>query len=153
MLALLPISFSALSEMEDAILNSKTELSKISENRWKAILAKDEQAALKARVEATEKTLEGCKTIARYVGNFSTPIAREIEEQREGVAREFEKVRYTKDPEQLHSWMKTHLLPLVNNSERMAHVVVSSTSKMRGLEADFHKWTGGKQGSSGQSKS
>lgn len=137
----LPIDISVLNEMESAILNSKMELSRISESRWKAILAKDERAALKARVEAAEKTLEGCRTITTYLENFSTPIARGIQKQQESVAREFERVRYTKDPSELHGWMKMRLFPLVNSSERMAHVVASSTSRMRGLDIDFHKWT------------
>ena len=141
----MPVNLGALSEMETTIQNSKSDLARISENRWRANLAKDDQAALRARVEAAEKTLEGCAAIAKYVGSFSTPIAREIERRREAVAREFEGVRQTKDPWELHSWIKLQLLPLVNTSERMAHVTASSTGKMRGLDIGFHRWTGTKQ--------
>lgn len=134
--------------MEGTILNSKMELARISESRWKAILAKDERAALKARVEAAEKTLEGCRKITTYLENFSTPIAREMQRQQESVTKEFEKVRHTKDPSELHAWMKMQLFPLVNSSERMAHVVASSTGRMRGLNVDFHKWAASKSTSS-----
>ncbi len=144
-MAQLPVNLGTLNEMETAIQNSKADLSRISESRWKAILAKDERAALRARVEAAEKTLEGCHAIAKYVGNFSTPIAHEMERRREAVARDFENVKLTKDPWELHAWIKLQLLPLVNTTERMAHVAASSTGKMRGLDIDFHKWTGAKQ--------
>jgi hypothetical protein len=138
----LPLDIKELSKTENSILESKRELTRISEGRWKAILANDERAALRSRMEAADKTLSCCKTIATYLRNFSTPVAREIEMRQESVKREFEKVRVTQDPWELHSWIKTQLVPLVNTSERMAHVAASSVSKTRGLDMDFHRWTG-----------
>lgn len=142
----MPFDLKELSRAEKTILDSKRELSQISESRWKALMASDERTALHARMEATEKTLNGCKIIARYLGNFSAPIAREIETREKEIRREFDNIRQTKDPWELQVWIKTRLTPFVKSSERLAHVAASSVMKMRGLDVAFHRWTSNTKG-------
>lgn len=142
----MPLNVRELSRIEKSILENKNEVSKILERRSKATLSKDELAALRAWTDASEKTLEGCGAISKYMEHFSRPIARELQASQEATVRGLENVRKTEDRAQFHHWMKTQFIPHVRVSERMAHVAATSMYKTQGRDVDFYRWTGRAKG-------
>jgi vacuolar-type H+-ATPase subunit I/STV1 len=134
---------SALSQagkIEKNLAQLKFDLSKISEERWRAALSRDPNKLMSARMKAAEKTLENCRALAEYVENFSTPLARQITQRETEARRTFDNVRRTNDPKQLHAWIKQQLIPSTRFAERLGHMAASaSMSKER--STDFHRWT------------
>ncbi|MGI0079026.1 MAG: hypothetical protein ACRECH_05330 [Nitrososphaerales archaeon] len=130
---------SQANKLEKSLFQIKLDLSKISEERWHAALSRNQNEVTMARVKAAEKTLENCNTLAKYVANFSTPLARQITEREEEARRTFEKVRRTRDPELLHEWIKEQLIPSTRFAERLGHMAASA-SKFRETGTDFHRW-------------
>jgi len=128
--------------LEKSIARLKLDLSKISEERWRAALSRDHGAVSKARVRAAEKTLENCSTISKYVANFSAPLAREISRREEEARRTFEQVRNTADPELFHRWIKQQLIPSTALAEKLGHLAASASNpSATPQQANFHRWT------------
>lgn len=91
-------------------------------------------------MKAAEKTLENCRALAKYVENFSLPLARQITQREAEARRTFDNVRTTNDPRQLHAWIKQQLIPSTRFAERLGHVAASARMSKEG-RTDFHKWT------------
>jgi hypothetical protein len=127
--------------LEKKIQELKNNIAKISEERWRAALAGDQKAVLRARVKASEKTLENCDTIARYLNYFSSPLSNEIQTRGEKAKTSLQKIKVTSDPTELHKWVKTDLIPPTKMAERLAHLAASSVRKAQGEDLQFHKWT------------
>ena len=144
----MPLNVSELTRLENSILESKLDVSRISATRSKATLSKDERAALRAWTDASEKTLQGCDAISKYLEHFSKPIARQLQVDLDATKDGLEVVKKTNDPEQFHAWMKTQFIPHVKLSESMAHLATSAIHKARGPDMDFHRWTRGGTGKS-----
>ena len=132
---------SDLQNLEQRIQGLKDALSKISEERWRATLSRDQKAVVDARIRASEKTLENCNAIANYVKHLSPPLSKEIQmgEQRARIG--LEEIKRSGDAVQLHKWIKTQLIPHARMSERLGHLAVSSVQKVQGAGIDFHRWT------------
>lgn len=134
------LSLSEVNRLERNISQLKRELSGLSEERWRAALARSDENVFKARVRAIEKTLDNCNAIAEYISHFSAPMGREIQRRELSARKAFEKVRTTRDPKILHSWIKMELIPSTKLAERMAHMTASATKGPRGAGAHFHRW-------------
>src|SRR5487761_1766246 len=134
------MSLSEVNRLERNISQLKRDLSNLSEERWRATLARSEENMFKARVKAVEKTLDNCNTIAKYVSYFSTPMGNEIQRRELNARKTFETIRTTRDPKMLHSWIKEHLIPSTKLAERMAHMTASTTKRVQGASSAFHKW-------------
>ncbi len=135
------MELSEVSRLERSIAQIKRDLSSLSEERWRAALARNEESVFKARVKAVEKTLDNCNAIAKYVSNFSAPVGKEIQRRELNARKTFEIIRSTNDPKILHSWIKEQLIPSTKLAERMAHMTASTSRKVQGASSDFHKWT------------
>ena len=135
-----------LTRLENSILKSKQDIARISEARSKATLSKDERAALRAWADASEKTLEGCGAISKYLDHFSRPIARQLQVGLDATKSGLEAAKRTGDPEEFHAWMKTQFIPHVKLSERMAHLATTTVHKAQGRNVDFHRWVEGGTG-------
>ena len=130
-----------IKQLEERVSKLKSELSKISEERWRAALARDERGTYNARTKAAKKTLENVNAIAKYVANFSEPIAREIESRENEARRTLEQVALTNDPKLFHSWVKDHLVPSAKIAERMGHMAASTAVRLQTDGKSFHKWS------------
>ncbi len=144
----MPLNTKELTRIERSILENKQEVSRILADRSRATLSKDDMAALRAWTDASEKTLDGCNAISRYVEHFSKPIARQLEASLRETSKGLEDVKKSGDPVQFHRWMKTQFVPHVRESERMAHLAASSVYKAQGRDVDLHRWTGNQKQSS-----
>lgn len=133
------MALSQANKLEKNLFQIKLDLSKISEERWRAALSRNQNDVTNARVKAAEKTLENCSTLAKYVANFSIPLARQITEREVEARRTFEEVRRTRDPKLLDEWIKEHLIPSTRFAERLGHMAASA-SKAREGSTDFHRW-------------
>jgi hypothetical protein len=133
-------ALSEASRLEKNLSQIKLDLSKISEERWRAALARDQNGVMNARMKAAEKTLQNCRALAEYVRNFSTPLARQITQREADARRTFDNVRRTNDPTQLHAWIKQQLIPSTRFAERLGHMAASA-SLSKGGSAGFHRWT------------
>jgi FPC/CPF motif-containing protein YcgG len=127
------------SKIEKNLTQLKQELSKISEERWRASLSRDQSKMMSSRMKAAEKTLENCRALADYVQNFSAPLARQITQREDEARRAFESVRRTNDPKQLQTWIKQQLVPSTRFAERLGHIAASARTAKEG-RADFHRW-------------
>jgi hypothetical protein len=146
----MPLNVGELTRLENSILESKQDISRISETRSKATLSKDERAALRAWTDASEKTLEGCSAISKYLDHFSRPIARQLQASLDATKSSLETVKRTGDPKQFHVWMKTQFIPHVKQSESMAHLATTAMHKAQERNADFHRWVKGGTNRSGR---
>jgi hypothetical protein len=133
-------ALSQASRIEKNLTQLKMDLFKISEERWRAALSRDQSKLMTARIKAAEKTLENCRALAEYVKNFSTPLARQISERESEARRTFDNVRRTNDPQQLNAWIKRQLIPSTRFAERLGHMAASARMSKDGV-TDFHKWT------------
>lgn len=135
------LNLSDTRNVEKKIQELKNNITSISEERWRASLSKDNAAELKARVKASEKTLENCDEIARYLNNFSPPLSGEIK-YREKIARSaLQEIRSTTNPKEFHKWIKNELIPPTKMAERLAHLAATSLRKGQGEDLPFHKWS------------
>lgn len=131
---------SQASKLEKNLTQLKLDLSKISEERWRAALSRDQNRIMSARMKAAEKTLENCRALAEYVRNFSAPLARQITQREAEARRTFENVQRTNDPKQLHIWIKQQLIPSTRFAERLGHIAASARMSNED-RTDFHRWT------------
>jgi hypothetical protein len=131
---------SQTSNIERNLTQLKRDLSEISEERWRAALSGDQDRLMSVRLKAAEKTLENCKALAKYVENFSPPLARQIAQREAAARRSFDNVRSTNDPKQLHEWIKQQLVPSTRFAERLGHMAASARSAKES-PTNFHKWT------------
>ncbi|MDH2902139.1 MAG: hypothetical protein PXY39_14315 [archaeon] len=131
---------SQASKLERNLTQLKLDLSKISEERWRAALSGDQNKEMAARMKAAEKTLENCRVLAKYVENFSLPLARQITQREAEARRTFDNVQTTNDPKQLRAWIKQQLIPSTRFAERLGHMAASARMYKEG-RTDFHKWT------------
>lgn len=129
-------------KLEKRILEIKSDLAKISEERWRAALSQNQGDHTSARIKAAEKTLENCNSLARYVAIFSAPLARQITQRENQARRALEEVRKTRDPEALHKWIKDELIPSTRFAERLGHVAASA-NRSGGMTTEFHRWSTG----------
>ena len=127
--------------MEKRISQLKLELSKISEERWRAALSRNSATAHKARIRAAEKALENADAIAEYVGNFSTPMAKQIKTRDDEARKTFEVLKHGTDSDALQAWVKQQLIPSMKLAEKMGHMAASAVGKAHGNVDDFHKWS------------
>ena len=134
------MSLSEVNRLERNISRLKRDLSDLSEERWRASLARSEENVFKARVKSVEKTLDNCNTIGEYVSHFSGPMGNEIQRRERDARKTFETIRTTGDPKILHSWIKEQLIPSTKLAERMAHMTASTTKRVQGASSAFHKW-------------
>lgn len=118
----------------------KNELVRISEERWRASLAGDAKRLFEARRAAAETMLDGCKTTARYIGSISIPASRRLELMEREARKELNDVSAKRDLDLFQVWCDATLVPLVRDSERLAHIVATSVRKGRGEVIDFHRW-------------
>ncbi|MFI5421200.1 MAG: hypothetical protein ACHQ1H_09570 [Nitrososphaerales archaeon] len=125
--------------LERNIIEMKRELSRISEERCRAALAGDEKEVIRSRINAAEKTLDNCSTLAKYVANFSSPVARQISQREAEARRTFQEVRITSDQRLFHEWVKKELIPLTRFAERLGHVAASAI-KTQDAPGEFHRW-------------
>ena len=132
---------SELSDIQKKILQIKQDLSKISEERWRATLSGNQDEHVKARIKAAEKALENCAWLARYVANFSAPMARQINQREEQARKAFDQVKRMRDPKLLHQWIKEQLIPSTRFAERLGHMAASANKMNRQASAGFHKWS------------
>ena len=135
------INLKELNALEGTILGFKNNLSQISEERWRATLSKDRNATVRARIKASEKTLENCTAVAKYVEHFSPPLANELRSREKYARNLLQEIKSQSDPDELHTWIKTQLIPSAKMSERLAHIVASTTKKFAGENIEFHRWT------------
>ncbi len=138
-MARLPLS-STIEQFEDEILQEKRELALISQERWRASLEGDAVKVFEARRKAAERMLDCCRTTARYIGDISTPAARRLQLMEAEARRELAEVSTTRNLDLFQIWCSTSLVPVVRDSERMAHIVATSVRKARGEKIDFHRW-------------
>lgn len=132
-----------LTEMEDLekkIHELKLALAKVSEERWRAALSRDEKAVVQARIKASEKTLENCDAIVSYLDKFSPPLSNEIRMRQQSAKASLEPIKRAAKAEDLQRWIKSELIPSTKMSERLAHLAATSIRKARGEELEFHKW-------------
>jgi hypothetical protein len=134
-------NLSDIHDMEKKIQQLKNSLQGISDERWRATLARDSEAALTARIRASEKTLENCGAIAYYLEFFSPPLSREITTRGESARVSFEKIKHKASERELQKWVKNELIPATKMSERLAHLAVSSLRKGQGQNLEFHRWS------------
>jgi hypothetical protein len=126
--------------LERNVAQIKLDLSKISEERWRAALSRNQSDIMEARVRAAEKTLDNCASIAKFVANFSVPLARQITQRETEARKTFEQVRSARDPDLLGEWIKEQLIPSTRFAERLGHMAASA-SKAREGSTEFHRWT------------
>ncbi len=136
----MPLNMDELSRLERSILESKMEVSKILASRSRATLSKDERAALRAWADASERTLESSKDVAKYLEHFSRPISKRLQASQEETRKGLDRVRRTGDKAQFHEWVRSQFIPHVRFSESVAHVAMSSVHGSQGGEAEFHRW-------------
>lgn len=129
-------------DLERKIQELKNNIASISEERWRAALAKDENAILRARIKASEKTLENCEAIARYLNHFSPPLSDEIRTRGESARSSLQQIKGTRNPQELHVWVKAELIPPTKMAEKLAHLAATSVRKVQGEDLELHKWTG-----------
>lgn len=129
--------------LEKRIQELKNNISGLSEERWRAALAKDQNAVLKARIKASEKTLENCDEIARYLNHFSPPLSNEVKTRGQTARISLQRIRGTTNPKELHEWIKTELIPPTKMAERLAHLAATSVRKAQGEDLQFYKWASG----------
>ena len=134
------VNLSQAEDLEKNIVKIKLDISKISEERWRAALSRNQNEVIKVRVKAAEKTLENVGTLAKYVANFSTPLARQITKREDEARRTFEEVRRTTNSKIFQEWVKDQLIPSTRFAERLGHLAASA-SKPQGTSEDFHKWS------------
>lgn len=127
--------------LEKNIFQIKLDLSRISEERWRAALSRNQSAVLNARMKAAEKTLENVSSLAAYVANFSAPLARQISQKEAEARRTFEESRKLQDLELFNKWVKEQLVPSTKFAEQLGHVAASA-SKLGESPTDFHRWAG-----------
>ncbi|HKW04171.1 MAG TPA: hypothetical protein VJN71_02615 [Nitrososphaerales archaeon] len=132
---------SETTKLEERISQLKQDLGKISEERWRAALSRNQNDHMNARIKAAEKTLENCDSLAKYVASFSTPLARQISRREEQARKTFEQVRRTRDPEVLQKWIKEDLIPSTRFAERLGHVAASARASETKSNIDFHRWS------------
>jgi hypothetical protein len=132
---------SQASKFERNLTQLKLDLSKISEERWRAALSRDQTRVMSARMKAAEKTLENCRELAKYVENFSAPLARQIIQREDEARKTFESVQKTNDPKQFEAWIKQQLIPSTRFAERLGHLAASASMPREG-RAEFHRWMG-----------
>ncbi len=135
-----PLNVADLHNLEKRIQELKNSLSGISEERWRAALSKDERGVVKARIKASEKTLENCDAIANYLNNFSPPISKQIQSRDQLARTTLNRIKLTADAKELHKWIKTELVPSTKLSESLAHLAATSLRKAQGEDIEFHRW-------------
>lgn len=128
-----------VSKLERNLTKLKLDLSKISEERWRAALSRDQTKIMNVRIKGAEKTLENCRALAEYVENFSTPLARQITQRAAEARKTFDDVQRTNDPKQLDAWIKQQLIPSTRFAERLGHIAASARMSKKG-PANFHRW-------------
>ncbi len=131
---------SELDRLEERILILKEELSRFSRERWQAARG-DERQNLQARTKIAEKTLENCDWLAKYVANFSLPIATRLETEDSRVRSEMERVKRLNNAAAFHEWVRTSLVPVVKFSEQTAYVAAASFRRAQQGQAPQYKWT------------
>jgi hypothetical protein len=130
-----------MQNLERRIQELKNALRSISEERWQAALSRDEKAVLAARIKASEKTLENCDAIAKYLDYFSAPLANEIRIRGQNAKTSLEKIKRRGNAKALHKWVKSELIPSTKMSERLAHLAATSMRKFQGEDIEFHRWS------------
>ena len=134
-----------LDKLEKRIQELKDALSDISQERWRGALKRDEKAVVKARIEASEKTLENCDAIANYLEKFSAPLSQCIVMCANSARVSLESIKRSDDAQELQRWIKSELIPPTKVSDRLGHLAVSSLRKARGEDLEFHRWSGHKR--------
>jgi hypothetical protein len=135
------MKLSETTKLEKRIEQIKQDLGNISEERWRASLSRNQNDHMNARIKAAEKTLENGDSLAKYVANFSTPLARQITRREEQARKTFEQVRRTRDPKLLQEWIKEELIPSTRFAERLGHVAASARAGETKSNIEFHKWS------------
>jgi uncharacterized coiled-coil DUF342 family protein len=130
-----------MGNLERRIQELKNGIAGISEERWRAALSRDESAVVKARIKASEKTLENWDAIANYLSFFSPPLSKEIQTKGKNAKDSLEKIKHTANAQEIHDWIKTELIPSTKMSERLAHLAISSMKKAQGQDLEFFKWS------------
>jgi hypothetical protein len=133
-------SLPEIARLEEEIQIVKSDISKISNERWQAALKRDEKNVLEARTRAAEKMLENCDIIARYVSQFCPAIGRDLSGQQKTVKSELEKTKRRNNQNSLHTWYKVNLIPLVKRSEVVAHMAATSHRMGQASGNDCHRW-------------
>jgi hypothetical protein len=133
-------SLPEIDRLEESIQVVKSEISKISDERWRAASRGDDKSVLKAKTRAVEKMLENCDVIARYVSQFCPAIGRDLSSHQKVVRSELEKIKRRSNQESLHTWYKADLIPLVKRSEVVAHVAATSHRRGERSSDDCHRW-------------
>lgn len=128
--------------LESKIQELKNSLTGISEERWRAALSKDEKALVRARIKASEVTLENCDAIARYLQHFSPPLSKEIRARGQSATIALDQIKRMSNPQEFQKWVKNDLIPATKMSERLAHLAASSLRKAQGEDLEFHRWSG-----------
>lgn len=134
------MNLSKVSDLERNIAQIKRDLSNLSEERWRAALARNEKSVFAARVKAAEKTLDNCNAIADYVSNFSAPMAKEIQRRGMNARKSLQAIRTSGNPTVFHSWVKEQLIPSTKLAERMAHMTASTSMAVQGKGSELHRW-------------
>ena len=134
-------AFAETRDLEKRIQELKRALAGISEERWRAALARDEKAVVKARISASEKTLDNCEAIARYLQYFSQPLSRDIQTRGRNARASLQPIKRLGDAKELHKWVKSQLIPTTSMSERLAHLAATSVRKAQGEALEFHRWS------------
>lgn len=129
-----------LERLEERILSLKAELSRFSRERWQAAEKGDERQNLQVRTRIAEKTLENCDWLAKYVANFSPPIATRLEMEQGRVRSEMERIKRLNNPAAFHEWVRTSLVPTVKFSEQMAYVAAASLRRAQQGQAPKYTW-------------
>ena len=130
-----------MDNLEKRIQELKNGISDISEERWRAALSRDENAVVRARINASEKTLENCDAIASYLNYFSPPLSNEIRMRGRNAKASLDQIKRTANAQEIHNWIKAELIPSTKISERLAHLAASSIRKAQGEDLEFHKWS------------
>ncbi|MGH2639806.1 MAG: hypothetical protein ACRDF4_11110 [Rhabdochlamydiaceae bacterium] len=127
---------------ERKIQELKNNIAGVSEERWRAALAKDQNAVARARLKASEKTLENCDAIAGYLNHFSPPLSNEIRMREQNARNSLQQIKSTTNSREIHDWIKSELIPPTKMAERLAHLAATSVRKAQGEDLGIHKWTG-----------
>ncbi len=129
-----------LDRMEEQILSAKLELSSISRDRRLAAVAGEADKIMYARVRLTQKTLENCGLLVKYVRKFNEPIARDIQLKHERLLKEFEHIKQVDSPYVFHEWIRSSVVPVLRQSEQAASLAATIVKRSRGEKIDFHRW-------------
>jgi hypothetical protein len=135
------LNLTDIGDSENRIQELKNDIVGISEERWRAALSRNENAVVKARIKASEKTIENCDAIASYLNNFSSPLSNEIRKRGEIAKASLGQIKSTANAQELQKWIKTELIPSTKMSERLAHLAATSIRKAQGEDLEFYKWS------------